>query len=803
MVNSDWAAKSIILDEIKASINMDSFISASEAQTRFNVIDRFIKEFLGWEYGQINVEDLVVDNNTYVDYTLKSGDITIVIEAKKAGKSFPSPTKIQNLKLSGSVLGKGDIHDAIVQGLEYSRAKAAQITLITNGIVWVYFRTADISTDKNAQGYLLFPLDSAKDAEALFKLFNPNSISENGLNNFPGDAILLSGNKLLNIVTDSELRLDRNTVADYIAPAMEKALYAESFANEPEYLQKYYVTTVSRAKFDKTLEMHLVDPKSVSLGSVKRIKQNVSKKSELEYILEVSKPNHTPPVTLIIAPVGVGKSTYLKHFQLVKGKSLIEKNDVRWIYIDFYSMGTSDNVRSFLYRNLLSYLNDNTDYKSVIEPAYKSEIDGLKKGILSLLESQEKVNEEIYNHIKSDHAKIEPYVDKVFRYLSNKMLCVLVLDNIDFHESIELEKTLMSEGLAISRRLMCNVIISIRDTTYSQHQNDPLFDAFEFRKLWLDPPPFKEVLSKRMLLSKSILKDVSANIAFENGMSIEVKDLSVFFEIVQSSLLDGKSGDLVEALSTQNTRKGLELVNNFLISGHVQADTALKTYITDQEYRFPFHEVFKGIVLGQRKYYKENKLKCLNIFDSGLNSKTLRLLRIYILAFLHSNARYELTAQVNIEQCFKLFTQIGASSQQILSVINVLQQYGLVKTSDAKNITGDSTIYLTRSGGYYLLELSGRLSYVEACLYDTIIDEMQVWHKLSAATLIIEREEDSGKKMYSRKRRVLDFLDYLILLEKSGDSVMEIIPNRITISHIRNAVSLEIDHALKRYPSLK
>ena len=127
----DWGAASVPFDEIEKSVIERDLLLASEAQTRFDVIDRLIREVLGWQYGQIAVEEH--DNNGYVDYILRSGDQTIVIEAKKAGASFPSPTRKKKLKLSGAVLGKGEVAAAIQQAEAYAKSKNAQVVAVTNG----------------------------------------------------------------------------------------------------------------------------------------------------------------------------------------------------------------------------------------------------------------------------------------------------------------------------------------------------------------------------------------------------------------------------------------------------------------------------------------------------------------------------------------------------------------------------------------------------------------------------------------------------------------------------------------------
>ena len=95
----DWGEVSEIFDEIKKAVVSKDLVTENEAQTRFDVIDRIIREVLQWHYGQIIVEEYSAGTKKgYIDYLLKSSDNKIVIEAKKIGAAFPSLSKRKKLK---------------------------------------------------------------------------------------------------------------------------------------------------------------------------------------------------------------------------------------------------------------------------------------------------------------------------------------------------------------------------------------------------------------------------------------------------------------------------------------------------------------------------------------------------------------------------------------------------------------------------------------------------------------------------------------------------------------------------------
>ena len=54
----DWAHASEPFDELKRTVGALDLASANEAQTRYDVIDGFIRDVLAWQPGQVKVEEL-------------------------------------------------------------------------------------------------------------------------------------------------------------------------------------------------------------------------------------------------------------------------------------------------------------------------------------------------------------------------------------------------------------------------------------------------------------------------------------------------------------------------------------------------------------------------------------------------------------------------------------------------------------------------------------------------------------------------------------------------------------------------
>ena len=58
-MEKDWGQNSNIFDEIFAYAKQNEILKKNEAQTRFHIIDRIIKELLGWKDEFIEVEERI------------------------------------------------------------------------------------------------------------------------------------------------------------------------------------------------------------------------------------------------------------------------------------------------------------------------------------------------------------------------------------------------------------------------------------------------------------------------------------------------------------------------------------------------------------------------------------------------------------------------------------------------------------------------------------------------------------------------------------------------------------------------
>lgn len=441
--------------------------------------------------------------------------------------------------------------------------------------------------------------------------------------------------------------------------------------------------------------------------------------------------------------------------------------------MDFKKATLSDYPRQFIFRELLRLIENDSDFMlgnwdATIKNAYADMIMSLKNGPLFLIakNSVAEFEKKVAETINLDREQTEPYVEKILKYASTKYPCFLIIDNVDQIEDSGLQERIFIEAQAIARRIGFSVIMSLREITYLKHRDRPVFNAFQFDSFYIDPPSVLPVLSHRFGYAKKVLGQKGVTLTTEKGITIQIPDLSRFFDIVARSVLHDEAGLMIECLSGGDIRRGLHLVREFLASGHTNADRAIAAYLSDGEYKFPRHEVFKGTVLGSSKYFNSVYSLIPNMFDSKGGTIGQQLLRLQLVDRLVSTADQQPSSGISITQMSEELDKIGITQDALVMEIDDLARCGFFITADGLMVNISSTIIPTRLAGFSLRQLCKEFTYAEMCCMDALIHDAEYWTKLVELTSDIESTHTPFDKMILRQKRIKVFFEYIALCEE-------------------------------------
>lgn len=765
-----------VQDNILAAYGKLQLDQANEAATRLKVIDRVLQEVLGWTHDDISPEERVSEDGktTYADYVLRTANNAIVVEAKKVGASFETPSlTVRKQKLTASFVS-GALGDAIIQARDYARKLGVDFAAVTNGDAWIIFpaqRHDQVAFNESFA--LVFPnlISVLRDNYQDFvELLSRDAVVDGSLelsligryeNQF-------GSRKLRNAFAATHRTAPRNPVFPLIEEAVVTAFSDSIEQLEGELLEKCYVSTPETIKFDSRINLHISKRdhlfKTQPVRPMKASESVVLRQKLAESVAKVK-----PLAILLLGSVGSGKTTFLHYTRKVKAADLFAPkssgNYPHWIYVDFRDCPEQASAIDFIYARIREYFIQDgyfKDYNRCIRKAYATEIEALKSGPLFLVaKNKEKFDEAITELITDDYKKVVPYIDKLLTHATHHSAIFLVIDNVDQFEHEEEQSRLFTETISLGHKLGVNLVMSMRGSTYAKHRNSATFDAYDFDPLQIDPPRISSVLSKRFALAKRLLEGKKGEFVAENGAHIKLENVAEIMDLVQASVLGTEIGNRIEVLSADDVRLALRMTREFLEFGYSNPGRALQIYREEGKYVLPKHEAFRAILLGNHSVYSEEYSPIANPFDSRLSITKAQLLRLYILSAVVNFASSEAFRHIDGTTIAENLRKIGFGDAITLAVLQDLCRYRFMHTASQNIPDMHSSFFPSRLGGYIVRDLIGYFPFLENMMFDTFIADNGVWEKLRAMSNEIEQEGNTVFRIKLRTERVRTFVDYL------------------------------------------
>jgi len=749
--------------------------SVNEATTRLKIIDRIIFEVLGWAHSDVDVEEHVSEDgkSTYADYVLKSAMAGIVIEAKKVGVTFDDiDTTRREEKIN--TLTRTSAGPAIMQARDYARKLSIPFAAVTNGNQWIIFTATrtDQVTFEQSRAFIFPSLDVAlrENIDEFLKLLSRGEVIAGSLEHaLIGRMENQTDRQRLNdYYHESFSKIHRQNLFHLIDDEINTAFSEDIVFTSPDLLEKLYVDTPDRTKFDSRIHMHIVKRKSVVNGPSKSTikandNANVSKK-----ILSASERTR-PLAIIVLGSVGSGKTTFLQHTRYVKNDAYFAKHKdhpyPHWIYVDYREFSPSEDHISFLFNALFDYIQADeflSDHDRCIKYAYQTEINAMKRGPLKLINDPDEVNKKISEFLLEEYSKRRDYVEKILSYAARNAPIFLVVDNVDQFPEEGLHKKIFSDVAAISFRIGLNLFISLREDTYVNNRNLPIFDAFDFDPIRVEPPIIEAVISRRFFVSRQLMDGKKCEFTAENGISVALENKAVINDLLQHSVLGTEVGRLIEVMATGDVRLALRITREFLQYGYSATGKALEIYHKTGKYTLPPHEALRAIMHGNSNVYSDEYSVVGNPLDAKINKTECQFLRIYIitaLANLASSPRFRSCLGSEIQ---KNLRSIGFGDSIVLRVLNDLFKFRYLHTISHTEPSFDSEFIPTRLAGYIVRDLLANFAFLENLMTDTFIFDKSTWSDVYRLTQDIYSERSANKRLEIRKERALIFFDFLL-----------------------------------------
>lgn len=748
---------------------------ANEADTRLKVINSVLFDVLGWTHADVQTEYRVSEDGsiTWADYLLTTGMAAIVVEAKSAGAAFDEVPNVRRIRLRGRFL-TGETGAAIIQARDYSRKLSVPFAIVTNGNSWIIFpgNRIDGVPFSESSAIVFHSLRSAlrDDYGEFSDLLSRSAVISGSL-----EAELIGrrenqieDRRLNRFFTTAFSKVSKHSLFPLIEGAVVTAFAENIVAAEPDILEKVYVKTPERIRYDRRIRMHIGRRESVVARAPHRPSKDPQGRHVSEIISTAAKKAR-PIAVLVLGQVGSGKTTFLDYTRKVASRGLFEAEGSgprpAWIYVEFRSFSQGDNPTAHLMGAMKAHIGADSflsDYNRCIKHAYSDEISALMRGPLFLVaDNEEEKNKRITELLMQDYSSTQPYVEKILGYAAKNAAVFLVVDNVDQIEDSDLQASVFADAMAVAFRLHVNLICAIREETYVRHRNTPAFDAFDFDAIVIDPPDIQAVLSRRFFLAHQLLQGVPAKFTAENGAEVSISSLSAVIELVQASVLGTAIGGLIEVLATSDVRLALRMTREFLRSGWTASGKALRIYQSTGRYVMPQHEALRAIMLGSQQVYSEELSEIGNPFDSRLAKTEAQLLRLYVLAAAVQFSSERSFRYIEGDEIRSSLREIGFGDEIAGRVLRDLCIKRFMHTTSHEVASLEANFIVSRLGGYVVRDLVANMMFLENVMMDTFIADNSVWNVLKTLTSDIYAERNIVRRVGRRRARAAAFYNHM------------------------------------------
>ena len=322
----------------------------SEADTRVKLIDRVLKESLGWQEKMLSREDHSSGFNTgFTDYKLTlNGKPYIVVEAKKEGVAFELPVVTRRrLKISGSIESSASLKEAIEQARQYCVDDIIiNFAVVTNGYAWIIFKTSYKKEKWRDQQAVVFSSfdDLLNNYLKFYNLLSLNAIINGSLES-EFESLSKTERKqyrVLGNLLNADEPLQRNRLHAQLFPVIDAFFLDIADKSELDILKSCYVR--SRSVKEASLDMESVINDEIPLflkkEGAKHVLTGEKDSGHFDKELNGAIESNVGNLYILLGGIGSGKTTFTKRYLRLTGHDALEAGAV-WFYLSLLGPPTS------------------------------------------------------------------------------------------------------------------------------------------------------------------------------------------------------------------------------------------------------------------------------------------------------------------------------------------------------------------------------------------------------------------------------------------------------------------------------
>ncbi|MDP8931717.1 MAG: ATP-binding protein, partial [Actinomycetota bacterium] len=666
----------------------------TEADTRLKVIDRILREVLGWPLGEIHAEEAAGPG--FVDYKLTVNDLArLVVEAKRDGRDLGLAGEAgRSYKLGGPMFRAEAVREGIEQAIIYCAHHSAELAAVTNGHEWMVFRANRLGDGRRVKDGYAFVFPSLHAVADHFKLFW-HLLSYDGVlkNDFRPYFLEAEGSPIRTVAFLKPLRdpassrlLKSSDLGADVRAIMSRFFTRLSGDMDPELLAACFVETRESSEADRALARISED----LLAHIRRMDDATGR--ELTELIEVSLVSDVRDFVILVGTKGAGKSTFIdRFFRFVLPEDITCR--VMAVTVDLREHpGDPQSVVDWLKKRLLQNFEEKLYRTGVatydeLRGMFYDEYVRLREGTLRHLydHDQEAFRIEFGRMLEAKRASdSESYIRGLMRHVvtNRKLLPVLIFDNAD-HFTIEFQEAVYQYARSLHAHAACLTILPITDHTSWQLSRHGALQSFEHEALYLPTPPMRSVLQKRIgyLAAKVSEEHTEGGRYFtERGIRLSLRDLGGFVASLERVFIDSPLvAEWIARLSNNDVRRALQLSAEVVSSPHLQVSDLVKAHVAGTTKAIPLHRIKSALIRGRYDVYPVGRNQFVhNIFAMTDDADTSPLMGLRLLRLLHDAPREEHVGSfLSVSDVITYMTTMQLSQTAVQVWLDALLQAGL------------------------------------------------------------------------------------------------------------------------------
>ena len=598
---------------------------------------------------------------------------------------------------------------------------------------------------------------------------------------------------------NSDLPLQRNRLHAQLHPLIQSVFENIADQDPVEILQACYVHMDSLRIVAQDLNTVITDaiPEFLLQQGAEPIEQTSGDAGGFGDAITQALTVQGGQLYLLLGGIGSGKTTFIKRYQRTVGKPALDGRAF-WFHLDFLEAPVDPaGMEVFVWRGVLDQLRTrydnpttvNLESRRNIKKAFKDNIEAIRQtGLNRPGLGGEQYEAALSPYLERWQADVTDYVPRLLRVARNdrRIPIVLFVDNVD-----QLSPASQSQVFLLAQRVTRTIgsitVLALREESYYTANLQKTLTAYTSRKFHIASPRFRKMISTRIKFALDILeKSIGpTDYVMRGGIAIDRVAVADFLKIVESSIFERNRNiaRFIEALCFGNMRLALDMFSLFLTSGVTDVDKMLNIYRRSGVYFVAFHEFVKSIMLGERRYYKDQASFVMNVLDCGAERNASHFTSLRLMRAL-SQRRGESTSEgqgyVEVAELVSTSEDLFDNREDALRALNRLLARQLVEanTRSTDSIAGASHVRISSAGWYYANFLVNSFSYLDLILQDTPLNARAIEEKLRGFVHQVDnlndREDEKLARMQVRFERVRTFVSYLQAEEKREDLAFDL-----------------------------